>query len=266
VEPRAETFNINPDLIEKAITPNTRAIMPVHLFGQACEMDKIMEIAKRHDLYVVEDNSQAQGASWKGRTTGSFGDINGTSLYPAKNLGALGDAGVITTNNENLAHKVTVLRNYGSQKKYYNEVIGYNSRLDELHAAFLNVKIKYLDKWNQQRIEISKIYREQLSDIEQLALPLDLYQSDSVYHQFVVRTDKRDELNKHLNNSGIGTLIHYPVPPHLQEAYKHLGFNKGDFLIAEELAKTSLSLPIYPGLTEDEVTYVCDTIRTFFKS
>lgn len=266
VEPKIETFNINPDLIEAAITSKTKAIMPVHLYGQSCEMDAIMLLAKKHNLFVVEDNAQSQGASYNGKITGSFGDINGTSFYPGKNLGAYGDAGAITTNNEALYNRACVIRNYGSQKKYYNDELGINSRLDEVQAGFLSIKLNYLDSWNQERNKIASIYLDKLKNVGELVLPQLAPRATSVYHLFVIRTTKRDALQEHLSKNGIGTLIHYPVPPHLQKAYYELNYKSGDFPIAETIADTCLSIPMYPGLNENEIDYVCDTIKKFFNA
>jgi dTDP-4-amino-4,6-dideoxygalactose transaminase len=253
VEPRMETYNINPDLIPLAITKKTKAIMPVHLYGQACEMDAVMEIAKAHNLYVVEDNAQAHLSSFNGQLTGSFGDVNGTSFYPGKNLGALGDAGAVTTNSEELATRIKTLRNYGSAVKYYNEEIGYNNRLDELQAAFLRVKLNYLQEWINQRKEIAQWYNEELKLRNDLVLPYVHENADHVYHLYVVRTSNREKLQQELTEKGIQTMIHYPVPPHLQKAYKHLGYKQGDFPIAEEIARTCLSLPVWPGMLNSDI-------------
>ncbi|PJJ58979.1 DegT/DnrJ/EryC1/StrS family aminotransferase [Hymenobacter chitinivorans] len=263
VEPNPTTYNLDPARLEAAITPRTRAIMPVHLYGQACEMDEIMAIARRHNLYVVEDNAQSQGATYNGGITGSFGDVNATSFYPGKNLGALGDAGAVTTNDAELAKKVRTLRNYGSQQKYYNEVIGHNSRLDELQAAVLSAKLPLLMEWTAQRQEVAALYNEQLAGIADLHLPAVATGASHVYHLYVVRTSQRDELQKYLTEQGIGTLIHYPIPPHLQEAYRFMNFQAGAFPIAEELAKTCLSLPMWPGMTQEHVALVSSHIRTF---
>lgn len=263
VEPRIETCNINPKLIEANITPRTKAIMPVHLFGQCCEMDAIMAIAQKHNLKVVEDNAQSQGSTCNGKLAGSFGHINGTSFYPGKNLGAYGDAGAITTNDEALATRASVIRNYGSQKKYYNEEPGINSRLDEIQAGFLSIKLKHLADWNAERNQVAFQYLENLKNTQGLILPQLAAGVTSVYHLFVIRTAKRDQLQQHLNANGIGTLIHYPVPPHLQQAYANLNFKQGDFPLAEEIANTSLSIPLYPGLGESEIEYVCDQIKKF---
>lgn len=264
VEPRESTCNINPELIEQAITPKTKAIMPVHLYGQCCEMEKIMSIAQQHNLYVIEDNAQSQGATCNGKTTGSFGHINATSFYPGKNLGAYGDAGAVTTNLSELDQRVRVLRNYGSQQKYYNEVKGINSRLDELQAGLLHLKLKHLQHWNTERIQIADWYHEQLVNVGDLNLPQLAKGCTSVYHLYVVRTSRRNELQAHLQSKGIGTLIHYPIPPHLQQAYQEFKFQQGDFPIAERIAESCLSLPLYPGLSKEEVDYICATIQGFY--
>lgn len=266
VEPDINTYNINPQNIEAAITPKTKAIMPVHLYGQACEMEPIMEIAKMRNLFIVEDNAQSQGATYQGKLTGSWGDINGTSFYPGKNLGALGDAGAITTNNASLAEKASIFRNYGSQKKYHNEEIGFNMRLDECQAGFLSIKLKYLNQWTAQRQEIASWYNEELKNVGDLVLPVVHKDATHVYHLYVIRTQYRDALQKFLGDNGIGTLIHYPIPPHLQKAYQHLGFKKGDFPIAEEIANTCLSLPVWPGMQKDQIIYMVQKIKLFFEN
>lgn len=264
VEPNPHTYNIDPQNILKAIGPKTKAIMPVHLYGQACEMTEIMNIAKQHGLYVVEDNAQSHGATYNGKITGSFGDVNGVSFYPGKNLGALGDAGAVTTNDPEIAERIKGLRNYGSKVKYVNEEIGHNMRLDELQAAFLSVKLKHLMSFTQQRVEVAASYNEALKNVGDLMLPEVHANASHVYHLYVVRTKHRDELQKHLNNDGIGTLIHYPIPPHLQQAYAHLQLQKGDFPIAEELADTSLSIPMWPGMTTEDINAVIASIKSFF--
>jgi len=266
VEPDCRTYNINPALIEEALTSKTKAILPVHLYGQACDMESIMNVAQRHHLYVVEDNAQAHNASWDGKPTGSWGHINGTSFYPGKNLGALGDAGGITTDDEALAQKVRVLRNYGSRKKYYNEVIGYNMRLDECQAAFLSVKLLFLKEWTAQRQAIAAYYNKTLEGVGDLLLPFVANKAAHVYHLYVVCTERREALQKFLQTKGIGTMIHYPVPPHLQEAYKELGHKKGDFPLAEKIATTCLSLPIWPGMKEEELLFVSESLREFYAS
>jgi len=263
VEPSLATYNLDPTRLEAAITPRTRAIMPVHLYGQACEMQAIMAIAEKHGLQVIEDNAQAQGASFAGKLTGSFGAINATSFYPGKNLGALGDAGAITTNHENLAQQIRVLRNYGSQQKYHNEVLGYNSRLDELQAAILSVKLPLLAEWTHQRQILAAQYQAALSKISDLQLPAVAPGATHVYHLYVVRTPRRDALQRYLTEQGVGTLIHYPVPPHLQAAYKNLGYKAGDFPLAEEIAATCLSLPLWPGITSEQVDNIAYAVKTF---
>lgn len=263
VEPDIKTFNIDPTKIEAAITEKTKAIIPVHLYGQACDMDPIMDIAKKHNLYVVEDCAQAHGAKYKEKVIGSFGDAAGFSFYPGKNLGALGDAGAIVTNNENLAKKVRALGNYGSDYKYHHIYKGTNSRLDELQAAFLRVKLPYLDKWNESRKYIAKKY---LEGIKNSLIKLPLATSDEyehIYHVFAIRCDRRDELEKYLADNGIGTVKHYPIPMHMQKAYEDLHIAKGTLPIAEEISSTVLSIPMYYGMTDEEVEYVIDKLNEF---
>ena len=264
VEPDLETHLIAIERIPEALTSKTKAILPVHLYGQAVNMEAIMDIAERHNLFIIEDNAQAHGATWNGRRTGSFGHANATSFYPGKNLGALGDAGAVTTNDEEIARQIRMLRNYGSEVKYYNEIIGYNKRLDELQAAFLRVKLPHLMDWTAQRQTIAAHYIAGLKGVGDLILPKLQPLATHVYHLFVIRTQHRDALAAHLTGAGIGTLIHYPVPPHLQECYKSLGYQKGDFPIAEELADTILSLPIWPGMTRAETSLVVGSISQFF--
>lgn len=264
VEPNKETYNINPERIENSMDKKVKAIIPVHLYGQACEMDRIMQIARKHELYVVEDNAQAHGAMHLNKKTGSFGDVNATSFYPGKNLGALGDGGAVTTNIGSIDKKIRVLRNYGEREKYYNDIKGYNSRLDEIQAAFLRLKLRNLDNNNKIRNKIAKKYIKALRGVGDIILPKTAEGSTHVYHIFCVRTKKRNKLQVFLENNGIKTLIHYPIPPHLQKAYKELGFKKGEFPIAEELASTSLSLPIFPEMTDKEQDYVIQKIKNFY--
>ena len=259
VEPNEGTFNINPELIEKAITKRTKAIIPVHLYGQSAEMDPIMEIAKENNLFVLDDAAQAHGAKYKGRVIGSVADITAFSFFPTKNLGAFGDGGCITTNIEEIAERVTEMRNYGESKKYYNKYIGFNSRLDELQAAFLRVKLKHVDEMNIKKRYIAKRYISEISN-KIIILPEVLPYCEPVWHQFVVRTNKRDNLKRFLNENGIDTLIHYPVPPHLQEAYRYLLIGEGKMPIAEGLAKSVLSLPISWVLDDEMVSYVIESI------
>ena len=262
VEPDIRTFNIDPSKIEAAVKPNTKAIMPVHLYGQACDMDPIMAIAKKYGLYVIEDCAQAHGATYKGRPVGSFGHLSGFSFYPGKNLGALGDAGAVVTDCENLMKKVRALGNYGSDYKYHHIYKGNNSRLDELQAAFLAAKLPLLEKMNEARRNIAAKYLTGIHNPE-VVLP---YVPDCcvpVWHIFGIRSNRRAELEKFLNEAGIGTNKHYPIPMHLQECYKELGYQKGDFPIAELISETELSIPMYYGMTDEEIQYVIDVINAF---
>lgn len=261
VEPNPHTLNLAPENIEAAITRRTRAIMPVHLYGQPAEVDAIMTVAARHGLKVVEDSAQAQGARQQGRRTGSLGHAAGHSFYPGKNLGALGDAGAVTTDDAELADRVRTLRNYGSKKKYYNECKGFNSRLDELQAALLRVKLAKLDEWNSRRQRIAAYYLEAMRDLPGLTLPIVAEGAEPVWHLFVVRHPQRDELQRRLTELGIGTLIHYPVPPHLSGAYADLGLARGAFPLAEQSADTVLSLPMGPHLTPEQAATVVQALR-----
>lgn len=264
VEPDPLTYNINADLIEEKITSKTKAILPVHLYGQSCNMTKIMTIAKKNNLFVVEDNAQSHLAKWNDKLTGSFGDINATSFYPGKNLGAIGDGGGITTNNQQYFLESKIIRNYGSDQKYYNRVKGFNSRLDELQASILNIKMPYLNQLNKERRHIAEIYTDQLKDCIEIVTPYTAPEAEHVFHLYVLLCDRRDELQKHLSENGIGTMIHYPVPPHLQEAYIDLGFKKGHFPLAEDIANRCLSLPLYPGLTGENIFKVTNCIKKFY--
>jgi dTDP-4-amino-4,6-dideoxygalactose transaminase len=262
VEPDIHTCNIDPARIEGAITEHTRAIMPVHLYGQACDMDPIMAIARSHGLKVVEDCAQAHGATYKGRRVGTFGDAAGFSFYPGKNLGALGDAGAVVTNDDALAERVRALGNYGSDYKYHHIYKGNNSRLDELQAAFLLAKLPHLDRMNAERRRIADRY---ISGMHNPRVELPCVRADCVpvWHIFAVRCDVRDALEQYLEDCGIGTNKHYPIPMHLQECYRDLGFKRGDFPIAEAISATELSLPMYYGMTEGEIEYVIDAINAF---
>jgi dTDP-4-amino-4,6-dideoxygalactose transaminase len=264
VEPSIKTYNIQAEKIAAAVTSRTKVIMPVHLYGQACEMDDMMSLAKSKSLYVIEDNAQSQGAAFRGRKTGSFGILNATSFYPGKNLGAMGDAGAITSNDANASRKVRMIGNYGSVQKYKHEIQGQNSRLDEFQAAVLSAKLKYLSSWNIERRKIAANYSEALSGAGDLILPEVAQGADHVYHLYVVRTRRRDELQTYLTENGVETLIHYPLPIHLQGAYQQMGYVKGDFPIAEEIAETCLSLPLFPGLSEEMQSYVTDLIKKFY--
>lgn len=261
VEPDERTYNINPDLIEQAITKRTKGILPVHLYGQPCDMDPILAVAKKHGLFVLEDGAQAHGAEYKGRKIGAHGDIVTWSFYPGKNLGALGDGGAITTNNAELADRIRVLRNYGSRVKYVNEVQGYNSRLDPVQAAALNVKLKYLDEWNARRSALAEQYLLGLQGTE-LILPYVPTWAKSCWHLFVARTKNREGLQKHLEQNGVGSLIHYPIPPHKQEAYAEMKFAADAFPLANAMADEVLSLPLGPQLSSEDVAHVINAIRT----
>ncbi len=262
VEPDIRTFNINPDLIEAAITDKTKAIMPVHLYGQACDMDPIMDLAHKHNLFVVEDCAQAHGATYKGKKVGTFGDAAGFSFYPGKNLGALGDAGATVANNKELADKIRALGNYGSDYKYHHIYQGNNSRLDEFQAAFLAAKLPQLDRMNEERRRIAQMYTEGISN-PKVIKPFVNADCVPVWHIYGIRCDARDELEKYLNEKGIGTNKHYPIPMHLQECYKDMNIPKGALPIAEEISATELSLPMYYGLTDEEIQFVIDSINEF---
>lgn len=265
VEPCIESFNLDPEKLEEAITPKTKAIIPVHLYGQSADMQPINTIATRHGIKVIEDAAQAQGATYKKDYTGSLGDAAGFSFYPGKNLGAFGDAGAITTNDSNLAEKIRKLRSYGSKEKYVHELAGYNSRLDELQAAFLRVKLRYLDDWNKRRKVIASSYLDQLSGIGDLKLPSVLETADPVWHLFVIQTSKRDSLQKFLSDNDVSTLIHYPTAPHLQSAYADLNMQKGAYPISEKIHERVLSLPIGPHMSLGQVEKVISLIKLYFK-
>lgn len=265
VEPNHATFNIDPKLIEQSITNRTKAIIPVHLFGQAVEMTEIEQLADKYAISIIEDCAQSHGATWLGKQTGSIGDCNAFSFYPGKNLGALGDGGAVTTNSIEIADKIKILRNYGSEVKYYNSIKGFNMRLDELQASFLSVKLKSLNVWTENRRVLANRYNAELNNVGDIVLPSIATGASHVYHLYVIKTKFRDALSQFLNMQGILTMIHYPIPPHLQKAYSELGFAKGDFPIAEEIANTALSLPLWPHMNTEEQSYVIDTIKTFFQ-
>lgn len=262
VEPDIRTFNINPELIEMAITDKTKAIMPVHLYGQACDMDPIMAIAKQYKLKVVEDCAQAHGATYNGQKVGTFGDVAGFSFYPGKNLGALGDAGAVVTNNQELADKIRALGNYGSDYKYHHICKGNNSRLDELQAAFLAAKLPHLERMNMERRRIAALYTEGIKNPKVITPYVPNY-AVPVWHIYGIRCVERHMLEKHLNEKGIGTNKHYPIPIHLQECYKDLSIKKGALPVAEEISATELSIPMFYGMTDEEIQYVIDTVNYF---
>jgi dTDP-4-amino-4,6-dideoxygalactose transaminase len=260
VEPDPRTYNLDPAQIEKSITSRTKGIIPVHLYGQSADMDGIKQVANAHKLWILEDAAQGHGARYKGKHVGGLGDVAAWSFYPGKNLGAFGDAGAITTNNPEIAERVRILRNYGSRVKYFNEVQGFNSRLDEIQAASLRVKLRHLDTWNERRRRIATFYCDQLARTS-LVLPAVPAWAEAVFHVFVVRSSNRDQLRSKLEEFGIHTLIHYPVPPHLQAAYSDLSFIKGSFPISEKIHEEVLSLPIGPHLSDTQVERVVDALR-----
>lgn len=262
VEPDIRTYNIDPSKIEEKITEKTKAIMPVHLYGQPCDMDPILEIAKKHSLYIIEDCAQAHGATYKGKVIGSFGDAAGFSFYPGKNLGALGDAGATVTSDPVLAQKIRALGNYGSDYKYHHIYKGTNSRLDELQAAFLAAKLPLMDKINKNRQAIAKRYLEGITN-PKIILPYVPEWAEPVWHLFAIRCEARDALAQFLEEKGIGTNRHYPIAMHLQPCYADLHIPQGSLPIAEEISATELSLPLYYGMTNEEIDYVIDAINAF---
>lgn len=258
-----KTFNIDVQKIEQAITKKTRAIIPVHLYGQMADMDTIMDLAKKYNLIVIEDAAQAILSEYKGRSAGSIGHAGCFSFFPAKNLGAYGDAGMLLTNDEDTAERLRILRNHGSSVKYHHSVIGCNSRLDEIQAAVLRVKARYIQKWTQERRQIAKKYNESLGDIPWLATPFEEEWNKCVYNQYTIRVQSRNEFQRHLTESGIPTAIHYPMPLHLQKAFSYLGYKQGDFPESEEASSDVISLPIYPELTDEQRDAVIAAIRLF---
>jgi dTDP-4-amino-4,6-dideoxygalactose transaminase len=263
VEPDEKTYNLDPARIEEAITPHTKAIMPVHLYGQPADMDPINDVAGKYGLAVIEDAAQAHGARYKGKKVGSLAAAAGFSFYPGKNLGALGDGGAIVTNDENLARRVRVLRNYGSQAKYFNETKGFNSRLDEMQAAMLRVKLRKLDEWNERRKQFATNYLQTLEGVPDLTLPFVPAYADPVWHLFAVCHPERNRLQNFLSEAGIGTIIHYPVPPHLQQAYAEMGISAQTFPIAERMANEVLSLPMGPHLSHRGAEYIVSQLSAF---
>ena len=262
VEPDIDTYNINCNLIEDKVNSKTKAIIPVHLYGQACEMSDIVKIAKKYKLSIIEDCAQAHGATYKGKKIGTFGDLAAFSFYPGKNLGALGDAGAVLTNNKKISKIVNCLGNYGSDYKYHHMYKGYNSRLDELQAAFLSVKLKHLNKMNTYRKKIANYYLKYINN-NKIILPKIAESCSHVWHIFAIRTKKRDDFQNYLKSNGIETNKHYPIPMHLQKCFKDFGYKKGDFPIAEEISSTELSLPLFYGMTEKQIKYVIDIINKY---
>lgn len=257
-----EHFGMDVDRIEEKITERTKAILVTHLYGMASRMDKIVEICQKHNLRLVEDCAQSHGACFNGQMTGTFGDVGCFSFYPSKNLGAFGDAGAVVTNDERLAKEFKIFRNYGSEKRYYNKVVGANSRLDELQAALLRVRLPHLDELTEEKVKIAQRYSTEIRN-EKIKLPTLVEGATCVWHQYVIRCEERDRLIDYLNEKGIGTIIHYPIPPHMAEAYQYLGHKEGSLPITEHLAKTVLSIPMYNGMTEEEQTCVIDALNAF---
>lgn len=257
-----EFYNLDASKIEENITENTKAILAVHLYGQAANMNEIKEIADRHNLYIVEDCAQSHGASFQGEMTGTWGDIGCFSYYPTKNIGAFGDSGSLVTDSEELYEKLKMLRNYGSKVKYENEILGINSRLDEIQAALLSVKLKHYDELRNERAEIAEKYLAGVKN-ERILLPKIREKAEHVWHLFVVKTANRDHLQTYLNDYGIGTQVHYPIPPHLSKAYRNLGYQEGDFPLTEEYAESILSLPLFEGMTDEEINYVITQLNEY---
>jgi len=260
VEPDWSTCCIDPGLIESAISPRTKAILAVHLYGHPCDMSRIMAIAKKHGLRVLEDAAQAHGAEWDSKKIGSHGDAVAWSFYPSKNLGALGDAGAVTTKDAELAKKLKMLRNYGSAVRYVNEEVGFNNRLEELHAAILRIKIRYLEEWNSRRHKLAMRYNSVFSKLDNITLPVTKPNAKHAWHLYTLRTPNRDALRMHLENAGIGTLIHYPIPPHKQKAYECLGLADMAFPISEKIHAQTLSLPLGPHLSEEAQDYIISSV------
>lgn len=261
----SKTFNICPKAIEKAITPNTKAIMPVHLFGQPAEMDKIIEIAQKHNLKVIEDNAQGIGAKFDGACAGTIGNIGTLSFFPSKNLGAMGDAGMCLTNDDELADNLRQLRVHGESPKYYHKWVGLNSRLDSLQAACLNVKLRYLDEWSEGRRKNAKHYYNNLAEVKQIELPVIHEKAETIYNQFTILCEDRDGLMKHLQSKNIGCAIYYPLSLHMQECFAYLGGKKGDLPVTETAMEKVLSLPIFGELTQEQLDYVIAEIKAYYK-
>ena len=255
-------YNLDDDKIEEKITERTKAILVVHLYGQATKMDKILTICKHHNLRLIEDCAQSHGACYEDQMTGTFGDIGCFSFYPSKNLGGFGEGGAITTNDDKIANDMKIYRNYGCEKRYYNKVVGTNSRLDEIQAGLLRVRLSHLDELTQEKEQLAERYLQELKN-PYFELPKLFYQSKSVWHQFVIRSEYRDQIMEYLRENEIDTIIHYPIPPHLAEAYQDMGYQKGAFPITEKCADEVLSLPIYNGMTSEEQTYVIDILNKF---
>jgi dTDP-4-amino-4,6-dideoxygalactose transaminase len=259
------TFNLDPRLVERAITPRTKAVMPVHLYGHPFDLEPLLELCRKHNLPLVEDAAQAHGAKYKGKPIGTFGAVSGFSFYPGKNLGAYGEGGALVTNNAAFAARARALREHGSSQRYYHDEIGFNYRMEGIQGAVLGIKLKHLDTWTRERQRVARRYTELLADTP-LQLPREAEYAESVWHLYVVRHPRRDELKKFLDSNLIGCALHYPLPLHLQKAYAHLGYKTGDFPVAEKAAHQCLSLPIYPELTDAQILRVVEVIKAFFKN
>ena len=260
------TFNMDVDKIEENITSNTKAINPVHLYGQPADLGPIKGIADRYNMLVIEDAAQAHLAEYKDKKVGGIGDVASWSFYPGKNLGAWGEAGALTTNNEELSINAKKIRDHGSGKKYYHDLIGFNYRMSEFQAAVLNVKMKYIEEWTEKRRINAQRYDDRLREVNQVGTPLQMSSAKHVYHLYVIRVPEREKLQEYLKEQGIWTALHYPIPLHLTQAYAHLGYKKGDFPVAEKLSDEILSLPMFPELTEEQIDYVCEAIKNFYLS
>lgn len=271
VDCEADNYNIDPKKVEAAITKKTKAIVAVHLYGQSADLDPLREIAKKYNLFLVEDCAQAHFAEYKGKRVGGLSDNASFSFYPGKNLGAYGEGGAVTTNDDDIAKKVRMIRDHGAVQKYNHEILGHNYRMEGIQGAVLGVKLKHLDKWTDGRRRAAKKYNELLTDLSLITLPKEMSYAKHVYHLFVIQVNsggskKRDELSKFLNENGVSTGLHYPIPLHIQPCFKDLGYKKGDFPVTEKLAECGLSLPMFPELTDEQITYVCDKIKVFFES
>ncbi|MEO6695344.1 MAG: DegT/DnrJ/EryC1/StrS family aminotransferase [Ignavibacteria bacterium] len=264
VDCQNDSYNIDPVKIEEKITPDTKAIVAVHLYGQPADLDPIKQIADKHNILLIEDAAQAHLAEYKSKKVGGLSSVCSFSFYPGKNLGAFGESGAVTTNNDALALKVRMYRDHGSVKKYYHETFGHNYRMEGIQGAVLGIKLKHLDNWTNKRRDAAKKYNDCLKDISEIILPKEMSYAKHVYHLYVIQTDRRDELQKYLNDNGVSTGMHYPVPLHIQECFQHLGYKKGDFPVTEKLADSCISLPLFPEMTDEQIEYVSDKIKHFF--
>ena len=274
VDCEPDSYNIDPEKVEAAITPKTRAIVAVHLYGQSANLDPLREIAHNHNIYLVEDAAQAHIAQYKGKKIGGLSDVASFSFYPGKNLGAYGEGGAVTTNSDEIATKSKMIRDHGGSQKYNHEVFGHNYRMEGIQGAVLGVKLNYLDKWTESRRSVAVKYKELLHDLEDIILPVEMSYAKHVYHLYVIqvkaqkskiKNKRRDELQKFLGERGISTGLHYPIPLHLQKCFEYLGYKKGDFPVTEKLAETGLSLPMFPELSDEQINFVCENIKMYFE-